>query len=239
MKAVILAAGQGLRIRQHHALPKGFIEIDNKPIILHSLEKLRKAGITDILLVTGFGHEHYQQLAEETGWFSTVYNEHFSDYGSLYSLYCAREWLDSDFLLLESDLLYESMALTQVLNFPQANVILVSGTTHSGDEVYVCAQDDNLISMSKSLQSLDSDLIVGEFVGVNKLSLLSYQVLLALLAENSSLLHTGNYEEQGLVALAQTDPVYCLKYQALKWCEIDNLAHLERAQKLYPDMKLV
>jgi len=50
--AVILAAGNGKRLgRLGKKLPKALLELDHKPIILHSIEKLRASGIDKINVV--------------------------------------------------------------------------------------------------------------------------------------------------------------------------------------------
>ncbi len=63
--AVILAAGMGTRLRDAHSgMPKGFVELDGTPIIEMSLLRLEAAGITDVVIVTGYAAEHYAALAE-------------------------------------------------------------------------------------------------------------------------------------------------------------------------------
>ena len=238
MQAVILAAGMGVRIRDHHELPKGFIAISETPIIIESLGKLKQHGINDILIVTGHHSKHYDELAENDNRITTLFNEKFSDSGSLYSLYCARDWIKDDFLLLESDLIYETRAIATIYDTPHNNAILLSGRTQSGDEVYVEANNQQLKNMSKQMDKLNQAQVLGEFVGINKLSLQDYQRLIQLLDNDPHLLHSGNYEEDGLVELSKHAPIYCLKMSDLLWCEIDNLDHLQRAKQLYERITL-
>jgi len=55
MKAVILAAGKGTRMRElTNELPKPMLPVEGKPILEHILGGLLKAGIHDIFIVTGF-----------------------------------------------------------------------------------------------------------------------------------------------------------------------------------------
>lgn len=237
MKAVILAAGRGLRIREHHQLPKGFIKIDEQAIIIESIEILKQHGINEILIVTGYDAQHYEQLAKEERACVTVKNEYYSQYGSLYSLYCAKDWVDNDFLLLESDIIYEAHAIRNILNNNQPNIILVSGETNSTDEIYVEVKDQYLINMSKKIEALNKNNILGEFVGINKLSFSAYRHLINMLENKEQLLQSGNYDEDGLVELTRDYPIYCLHDYDLSWCEIDNLHHLQRAKQLYPKIR--
>ena len=99
-------------------------------------------GIQRIVIVTGHLAEQFEHL--QTRYHQTVqlvHNPHFADSGSMYSLYCARHWVDEAFLLLESDLVYERRALTICLDYPSDNVVLLSGFSKSSDEVFVETRD--------------------------------------------------------------------------------------------------
>jgi NDP-sugar pyrophosphorylase family protein len=54
-KAVLLAAGRGTRMRElTNDIPKPMIEVRGKPILLHIVEGLRAAGVTDFLIIVGY-----------------------------------------------------------------------------------------------------------------------------------------------------------------------------------------
>lgn len=58
MKAVILAAGKGTRMRElTQDLPKPMLKLQGKPILEHIIEGIKSAGITDIFIVTGWHAE--------------------------------------------------------------------------------------------------------------------------------------------------------------------------------------
>src|ERR1041385_8397066 len=66
MKAVILAAGKGTRMKELTSeLPKPMLRVQGKPILEHIAEGLKSAGIRDIFIVTG--------------WRAEVIEEHFGD----------------------------------------------------------------------------------------------------------------------------------------------------------------
>ncbi len=64
MKGVILAGGFGTRLRPLTLITnKHLLPVYNKPMILYPLETLKKAGITDIMVVTGREHAgHFMQF---------------------------------------------------------------------------------------------------------------------------------------------------------------------------------
>lgn len=51
MRAMILAAGRGERMRPlTDAVPKPLIDVGGKPLILHHVDRLRRAGITELVI---------------------------------------------------------------------------------------------------------------------------------------------------------------------------------------------
>ena len=75
-----------------------------------SISKLRSRGIGRVVIVTGHLRHFYDDLRSERDGLITVHNPWFADSGSMSSLACARDLRGTDFLLLESDLVYESRA---------------------------------------------------------------------------------------------------------------------------------
>ncbi|GAI65581.1 unnamed protein product, partial [marine sediment metagenome] len=63
VKAIILAAGEGSRMRPlTYSRPKVMLPIANKPILEHLLIEVSKAGITDFIFIVGYCDEqvrHY------------------------------------------------------------------------------------------------------------------------------------------------------------------------------------
>ena len=152
---------------------------------------------------------------------------------SLYSLACARDRITSDCLVLESDLVYEGRALDAALESPHADVVVVSGPTHSGDEVYVTADGERITNISKDADTARTS--VGELVGISKDSSRALFERMVLLADLDP---SAEYETGGLKRLAAEYPVYCVKVDDLVWAEIDTPEHLDRVRTLiYPRLR--
>jgi len=237
--AVILAAGMGTRLRgEVHDCPKGFLRLGQRPIIEESIERLVAAGIQDIVIVTGHCADHYDQLAaEQDGLVRTVRNPHFAESGSMYSLSCARDVINDDFLLLESDLIYEPRALIELLLQPVADAILLSGPTGAGDEVWVETRDGNLLAMSKDRNALGSP-VAGELVGISKISTDLFTLMQKIADEAFKTSLRYDYETDCLVAAAASRPIHCPVIADLIWTEIDDPGHLQRArERVYPQIK--
>jgi len=232
--AVILAAGSGHRVKSVITeLPKGFIRFGKRPIIEESLLKLRDVGIEKIIMVTGFMSHYYEELAKKYPCIQIITNERFAETGNLYSLYCARNSINEDFILLEADLIYEARALDAIQRCPYPNVILMSGVTDAGDETYMETDNDFLVTMSKDQKKLTR--IDGELVGICKLSVDFLQEMMKLSTEEFQKTLVHNYETVGLTLTARKIPLYCLKMEDLFWSEIDDKHQFDRAKEvIYP-----
>jgi len=239
--AVILAAGMGTRLRDEvEDYPKGFLRLGQRPIIEESIERLVAAGIRDIVIVTGHCAGHYDRLAAlQDGLVRTVHNSHFADSGSMYSLYCARDAIDDDFLLLESDLIYEPRALTELLVEPACDAILLSGPTGAGDEVWVETCDGDLVAMSKDRGAL-TGFVSGELVGISKISTGLFELMQQIAGQVFETSLRYDYETDCLVAAGARRPIHCPVVADLIWSEIDDPGHLERArEQIYPNIAQV
>lgn len=234
--AVILAAGQGTRLRSVvQDIPKGLLTVGDRTLVGQSISRLRKAGIDEIIIVTGYCAEHYDDFASEHGaHIRTVHNPKFSDSGSMYSLYCARSVAKPPFLLLESDLIYEQRALTTLLEDAAAEAILLSGATEAGDEVFVSTRDEMLQSMSKNPSALDGP-VAGELVGITKISERLFREMIAISEKAFEKTLHVDYETDCLVAARRKIPIHCPLVEDLLWAEIDDENHFHRAYKtIYP-----
>ena len=236
-QAVILAAGMGVRLKElNRGIPKGFISLaDDVPIIEHSIEALLACGISDIIIVTGFMNEYYENLRSKYTQIKTVRNEKFSETGTMYSLWCARKLINTDFILLESDLIFETRAISELLESPVKNSLLITGKTEAGDEVYVEADGAAVKQISKDKKVLGS--IVGEFIGVSRLSYDFYLKLIPIAEESFESDLKVSYDMDCFVTVAEKTPLGFLKIENLLWAEIDDALQLKRAQKIWKEIK--
>ena len=239
-EAVILAAGMGTRLSDAmDGKPKGFIIFDRHPIIEESVRKLLKYGIERIWIVTGYEPQNFEILTEKyPGSVQTIWNQEFENSGTMYSLYCVREYVNGLFLLLESDIIYEEKALKAVINSPSDECILLSGFTKSGDEVFVETKDNHLVDMSKEKEQLNSE-PSGELVGIVKVSPKLFTCMQRHAKEQFVHSLFYDYETDALVAAAKEIDIDCLVIENLVWAEIDDEVHLKRARdEIHPMIKV-
>ncbi len=236
--AVILAAGLGSRLKGRTiGMPKGFITVGGKSLIEQSVAKLLNSGVEQILIGTGHAAEYYEKFADKySGAVNCIRNDQYTATGSMFTLYNLKDSIGVDFLLLESDLLYDQSGLNVLLETAHPDVVLASGRTHSNDEVFIeTTPEGNLLKMSKNSAELNS--IYGELVGITKISAPTFQKMCRFAEQKFSDNPKLDYEYALVGVTGETD-ILVKKIEDFIWCEIDDEAHLRRAESdIFPKLK--
>ena len=111
MKAIILAAGQGTRLKKYtQDLPKGMLEFEGKTIIQRQIEQYRRCGIEDIIVVRGFAGEKISYAGVKY-----YTNADFANTNMVESLLAARAEFDDDVILSYSDILFDESMLRTIM----------------------------------------------------------------------------------------------------------------------------
>ncbi|MEM7813827.1 MAG: glucose-1-phosphate thymidylyltransferase [Candidatus Aenigmatarchaeota archaeon] len=132
MKAIILAAGAGKRLRPlTHTGPKHLIQIAGKPIIVHAIEKLKGLGISEIGIVVGYMSESIKAYLGDGSAFGikTVYIQQDQQLGIAHAIQTARWYVgDEDFLVYLGDNIIKDDLKSFVRGFererPDASILL-------------------------------------------------------------------------------------------------------------------
>jgi UDP-N-acetylglucosamine diphosphorylase / glucose-1-phosphate thymidylyltransferase / UDP-N-acetylgalactosamine diphosphorylase / glucosamine-1-phosphate N-acetyltransferase / galactosamine-1-phosphate N-acetyltransferase len=119
MKAVILAAGKGTRMRElTSALPKPMLKVQGKPILEHIIEGILAAGIRDIFIVTGFRAEVVEaHFGDGSQWGARIaYGRQLVQDGTGKAPEVAKAFVgDSPFLLTYGDILVKPETYQQMV----------------------------------------------------------------------------------------------------------------------------
>lgn len=125
MKALILNSGLGHRmgvLTSEH--PKCMTEIsDTDTILSRQLKLIVAAGIKEVVMTTGYFDEVLVQYCNSLNLplnFTFVNNPLYAETNYIYSIYCAREYLDDDILLMHGDLVFEYSVLEDLLAFSKS-----------------------------------------------------------------------------------------------------------------------
>ncbi len=232
--AVIMAAGLGTRFGKYTELiPKGFVEFNDKAMVLRSIDALVSCGIERIIIGTGWKKEMYEALMGKYPQIECVYSPRYAETNSMYTLYMCHEAIgDDDFLLLESDLIYERRAITELLACPFSSAMLITPVTKFQDQYYVQMNEKcELIDCSTDKTKINPS---GELVGIHKLSNAFFK---KMVMDYENAIHEKlklGYEFQLLLSSQNIMPMNVLKIDDLLWYEIDDEADLNFAESHVP-----
>ena len=114
MRAIILAAGLGTRLRpMTNNTPKALIKVKDKPLVEYQIEYLKEKGIDEIIIVVGYLHEQFDYLKEKYN-VKLVLNDKYAEYNNFYSLYLVKDYLADSYVIDADNYLFKNMFRTDV-----------------------------------------------------------------------------------------------------------------------------
>jgi choline kinase len=190
MRAIILAAGRGLRLQQadDRQMPKCLLQFGGMSLLERHLRILKNAGVDEIVLALGYRHERVEAELERLSWQprpEIVLNPRF-ELGSVLTVHTAAEALTrgGDVLLMDADVLYdERIAAALVAGQQQVNRVLIDRDFEAGDEpVKLCVSSGVPVELRKQLASDLKYDTIGESVGFFRFDQAGARRLAALVA---------------------------------------------------------
>lgn len=125
MKALILNSGLGHRmggLTSEH--PKCMTKISSTDTILsRQLRLIAGVGIKEVVMTTGYYDQvlvNYCQSLNLSLHYTFVNNPLYAETNYIYSIYCAREYLDDDILMIHGDIVFETSVLEDIISFPRS-----------------------------------------------------------------------------------------------------------------------
>lgn len=224
--AVILAG----RKETFFDMPVSLIEIEKGISLLsRCLQLLEEAGIQKILLVAGFKSELFEAFRAEL---QIIVNPEYIYTSSMASLALAEPYIKDDFILIESDTLFEKTVLTSLINTDKNNCLSIVNESGNGDEAFVELTNNFVAKISKDKHQFNR--IDGEMIGVSKISLNAYRHMILRWANNQN--PYVNYEYLLLDCVPHYEIEY-IKFNNLIWGEVDNVRDFRFLKEtVYPQL---
>jgi len=191
MRAIILAAGRGIRLQlpEDSQLPKCLLRFDGMTLLERHLRMLKSAGVTEVVLALGFRHELVQAELDRLAWRprpEIVLNMNF-ELGSVLTVHTVAEALTrgGDVLLMDADVLYDERILRAlVAGSGPVNRLLIDRDFEAGDEpVKLCVRNGVPVELRKQLAADLKFDTIGESVGFFRFGQAGARRLAALVAE--------------------------------------------------------
>ena len=222
MKALILNSGLGSRMGVLTSeQPKCMTEISaHETILSRQLRLLADAGIEDVVITTGYYDGVLVQYCNELDLplhFTFVKNPIYDKTNYIYSIYCAREYLDDDILLMHGDLVFDPEVLDRVLD-SDVSVMTVSSTLPLPDKDFKARVKDGKV-MAVGVDIFNDAM---EAQALYKLYKKDWNKWLEKIVEFCEAGNTGVYAENALNELNGAADIKALDVENLLCSEIDN-----------------
>jgi choline kinase len=240
MKAVILAAGRGTRIRSVHGEhPKCLIEVENTTILDHQLEALSMVGINDVTIVVGYekkqiiAHVNARKLLTQRIHF--IDNPAFAITNNIYSLWLALDWLRGDsFIVLNADVIFDPQILDLAVR-PHAPISMIVDPLWRDETMKVIIVDNHVIRMSKNISR---DEFSGTYIGI---TVFSKSIQNRVFRKMEDVIAAGRVNDFFNVVVQELAnegvPVGFTSTDGLPWAEIDDPVDLMFAQQsVFPQL---
>lgn len=171
MIAVILAAGMASRLRPlTDDRPKCLLRVGSKCILQRTVDSLVAAGIRQIVVVTGYRGGMIRLFLEGNYPdidFHFIENADFKTTNNIYSLWLTKPYVAGrEFMLLDSDILFDGRIVERVLAAPYTTLALNSHKLGE-EEIKVITDEDGKVSEISKTCSIDK--AIGESIGIEKI----------------------------------------------------------------------
>ena len=235
--AVLLAAGRGSRLQPlTDDAPKCLTEVDGIPLLERQVRCLHELGFKRLVVVVGYLEHRIREFLD--AWsddlrIDYVVSQHYRTTNNIYSLWLAREEVREPFLLLECDLVFEPFLLRDMF-LPNKIAVARAQPWMMGSTVSV--DSSRRVADFRVGHSEIPDDSRFKTVNIYSLSLLSWQRVANRLDRRISEGKVNDYYESVFAEMMADgslsfEPVF---FDDGRWYEIDTLADLHEAERLFP-----
>jgi len=239
VRAILLAAGQGLRLQYppERQLPKCLLRFGGVSLLERHWRLLTQAGIDDIVLAVGFRREMIEEEIERLAWRPRLAVNERYELGSVLTVHTVTDALTAggEVLLMDADVLYHAEIMARLVDGAgPINRLLIDRHFDAGEEpVKVCVRNGTPIELRKQLApELQYDTI-GESIGFFRLdesAALRFAELVCGYID-SSRAHLPHEEAVRDLIQEGSHPFDAADVTGIPWMEIDFAADVMRAER--------
>ena len=237
LKAIILAAGEGTRLRPYTLdRPKCLVEVDGRSLLDRQLAVLRAEGIQRVVLIGGYREEMLRRDDTE----SRV-NPRYAETNMVWTLFCAEDALEGDILLCYGDIVYSREVLQALLRSKADIAVTIDldweayWRARNEDplddaETLKLAEDGRILEIGQKPKSLAE--IEGQYMGLMKFTAQGMQLLIKTFhdAKGAGSLRGKPLEKAYMTDMLQAmiDLGYRLESVPVRggWVEVDTVSDL-------------
>ncbi len=234
MQAIIMAAGRGSRLGELTAgKPKSFIQINGKKLIDYNLKLLQIYGVKEIIIVTGYQCEAFEDLVKDWENVRLVYNPFYEMVNVLGSFYMGMNLLHDDFIYLHADTICEPRIIEKLVQTESDIALPIDYKLCDDEAMKIKSEGGKIVQITKQIPVEQAE---GEFIGI---AFFNKKVITSLQEQTKQLMierqFTAYFESavQRLIEEEHFD-IQAVPVDGAFWAEIDFMEDYEKAVKEIP-----
>ncbi len=228
MKALILNSGMGSRMgvltKEH---PKCMTEIIyGETILSRQLKQLSDMDIKNVVITTGYYDNVLAEYCRELDLplqIQLVHNPRYKDTNYIYSIYCAKDYLDDDILLMHGDLVFDDGVLESVIDSVES-CMTVSSTLSLPEKDFKAVVDNGYVK-KVGIEFFDNALAAQPLYKLKRDDLSKWMAKITEYCENGN---TSVYAENALNELDGACNIRALDVKDELCAEVDNPEDLKK-----------
>jgi choline kinase len=241
MKMIILAAGQGTRLKPYtNNVPKCMVKFKQKPIIDYILETAKNCKIDKIAIIGGYKIEILKNYLKDKN-ISFFNNKNFETTNMVHSLFCSKKFMDDDLIISYSDIIYKKSVLKKLISSDYDFSVVIDKEWRKlwelrmenplEDAETLKIFDNNIIEIGKKPKTYYD--IQGQYIGLFKIS---KKIVNQIIKYYFSLDTNSYYDEKNFDNMYMTSFIQLVLDNLLKvkpifieggWIEIDSINDLK------------
>ncbi len=237
MKAIILAAGKGKRLRPlTKKIPKPLVKVSGFPILSYQINALINLDITNIIICVGykgkkiieFCNSNYSNVD-----FTFINKSNLQSTNNLYSLYLAEKYLKKDILLMNGDVIFDKEILEGMIKKPYSQ-IAVDKNNYLKESMKIKLDDSGYVkSISKEISEEHSYGSSIDIYLIKENELIFFKEIMKKIIEIDKKLDV--WTEFALNKTLKNENVCFLPFEIndLNWIEIDDYDDLNKSKDLF------
>jgi L-glutamine-phosphate cytidylyltransferase len=232
MKAIILAAGQGQRLRPlTDHFPKCLIPIAGAPVLEHMLHRIQRCGLQEVVLVTGFEGDRIRRQVVQMGLrdlrIEFVVNKQFAETNNLYSLWLALRDNVGPVMIFNADDYFNVHILEALKNTPADAAAVIDFTRPLPLDAMKTRVDGSRVTFLG--KTLPEHFASGNAIGMYRFSARAAELLRGEISAWVSGGRTKDFYVSAISELASRVAIHAVSTEGLTWGEIDDHEDLAAA----------
>lgn len=192
---------------------------------------LRELHFSNILLIVGYKAEMFEKYSSPD--VTLITNKDYEFTASMGSLSLAKDYINEDFLLIESDTFYGRKVLEELSLRPQGNCLSMTEESGSGDECYMETKNGFAVKITKDRHRVCN--FEGEMIGASRITLDTFRRLI------DAWEHASNpYLNYEYLLMDVTEPLDrpVIRFKNLIWGDVDCEEDFKRLKNdIYPRLR--